>query len=100
MKVSELKTVCKVISKVYVVENGYNTVIAEVIENCGCGFTDLIRIKPNYEKELNVIAKCMDICDISANLMEKNIQRIDECINRGYLIYNPDIAIVVDGIIE
>lgn len=99
MKVSELKTVCKVISKVYTVVNGYNTVVAEVVENCGCGFDYLIRIHPDYKQELNIIAKCIDICNVSANLMEKNIQVIEDCINRGYLIHNPEIAIVIDEII-
>lgn len=97
MMVRDMKYVSKVVSKLYAVENGSNVVVAEVIENPGCGFDYLIRIIPEYKENVEVFNKCLDICNIS---VVGEIRRfIEESINRGYIIRHEEIAFIIDEII-
>lgn len=98
MMIKEMDYVSKVVSKVYAIVNGYNTVVAEVIENCGCGFDYLIRIKPQYKNALPIFAKCMELCGIQ----EINIdyEYLKMSYDREYLYKHENIALVVDEIIE
>jgi hypothetical protein len=97
MMVKEMKYVSKIVSKIYAVVNGYNTVVAEVIKGCGCGFDYLIRIKPEYKYELNIFSECIKLCDITAFDVSRDI--IDKSINDGYLYRNENIAFIADDII-
>ena len=89
--------ISKVVSKLYAVENGSNVVVAEVIENPGCGFDYLVRIKPKNKYDLNVFAKVIELCGLSS--FDVSTDMIDKSINDGYLYKNENIAFIVDEII-
>ena len=88
----------KVISKIYKVVENRNKCVAEVVEDCGCGFDYLIRIIPEYKYDKEVFNKCLDICNIAIIGLDKNF--IEVCIERGYLIRHENIALVIDNVIE
>lgn len=98
MMIKEMDYVNKVVSKIYAIVNGSNTLVAEVVENPGCGFDFLIRIKPQYKKALPIFAKCMELCGIH----EINIdyEYLKMSYDREYLYKHENIALMVDEIIE
>jgi hypothetical protein len=89
--------ISKVVSKLYAVENGSNVVVAEVIENPGCGFDYLVRVKPKYKYNLNVFVKIIELCGLP--YFDVSMEVIDKSINDGYLYKNENIAFIVDEII-
>ena len=97
MIVKDMKYVSKVISKLYAVENGSNVVVAEVIENPGCGFDYLVRIKPEYKYELNIFSECLKLCGLSNISISKDF--IEKSIEREFVYCNEDIALVIDEIV-
>lgn len=100
MMIKEMDCVSKVISKVYAIVDGYNTVVAEVVENCGCGFDYLIRIKPQYKNALPIFAKCMELCNIPDNEINIDYEYLKMSYDREYLYKHENIALMVDEIIE
>lgn len=84
-------------SKMSIWKDGKKEYVAEVIENCGCGFDYLIRIKPEYKDSLALFNKCLDFCNIAIIGINENF--IEESISRGYIIGHEEIAFIVDDII-
>lgn len=96
--------VAKTITKLYVVENNKNTVCAEIVNGCGCGFESLIRIRPKYQNDRDIFAKCMFHAGIKWDAVLHNIQThenyMEESYKRGYLWGYEQYAIVTDEIID
>jgi len=88
----------RVESKIFVTENNSKTAVAEVIEGCGCGFTHLIRIHPDYKQDEEVFRKCLKLCNtVNDAYMMKDY--MNGSYEREYLINNPDVAVMIDKII-
>lgn len=100
MTVEEIRGM-KTESKISIWKNGKKEYIAEVIENCGCGFDYLIRINPDYKDSIALFNKCLKMCGVSNFLADVEKSHVDmkNCIDRGYVIGNENIAIVLDKII-
>lgn len=86
-------------SKIYIYKNCEKVVVAEVVSNCGCGFNCLIRIHPDYKHSLPIFATCMELCNIPMNEINIDKQYVEKCYDRGYLIQDESIAVVLDKII-
>lgn len=87
----------RVESKIFVTENNSKTAVAEVIEGCGCGFTHLIRIHPDYKQDIDIFKKCLQLCDnVVSGVTEEFLK---ESIEREYVRTNENIAVVIDKII-
>lgn len=97
MMIREMDYINKVVSKLYAIVNGYNVIVAEVIENCGCGFDYLIRICPKYQTALPIFAKCMEMCKVQEDIIDYNY--IKDSIERGYLRTHENIALIIDEVI-
>jgi hypothetical protein len=96
MMIKEMDYINKVVSKLYAVVNGCNVIVAEVIENCGCGFDYLIRICPEYQTALPIFAKCMEMCKVQEDIDYKYVK---DSIEKGYLKSHEEIALIIDEVI-
>lgn len=96
MTVEEIRNM-KTESKISIWKNGRKEYVAEVVENCGCGFDYLIRVNPDYKDSLALFNKCLEICNIAIAGMNENF--IEESIKRGYVLNHENIAVVLDKII-
>ena len=90
--------ISKVVSKVYAVVDDKQEVVAEVIENPGCGFDYLIRIDGRFKKALDIWLKCLQLCNISVVGLDNSI--IEKSINDGYYYTHEEIAVIVDEVIQ
>ena len=97
--------VAKAVTKIYVVENNKNTVCAEVVNGCGCGFDALIRIKPKYRDEPDVFAQCIKYSPVSLKDITNKVfisyfrDYMEECYKRECLYGFENIALLFDDII-
>lgn len=100
MTVEEFRNM-KTESKISIWKSGRKEYVAEVVENCGCGFDYLIRINPDYKDSVALFGKCLKMCGVNNFLtdIEKADADMENCIDRGYIIGNENIAIVLDKII-
>ena len=96
MTVEEIRNM-KTESKISIWKNGKKEYVAEVIENCGCGFDYLIRVNPEYKDSLVLFNKCLEICNIAIAGMNDNF--IEESIKRGYVLNHENVALIIDKII-
>ncbi len=88
----------KVVSKVYanIEGEGMNVLVAEVIENPGCGFDYLIRIDEKYKTALPIFAKCMELCKINRDI---DYTYVNASIVDGYLYGHENVALIIDKVI-
>ena len=96
MTVEEIRGM-KTESKISIWKNGRKEYVAEVIENCGCGFDYLIRINPDNKDSIALFKKCLNLCGLSNVSVSKDF--MENSFERGYVYCNENIAIVLDKII-
>lgn len=87
----------KVVSKVYanIEGEGMNVLVAEVIENPGCGFDYLIRIDEKYKSALPIFEKCMQLCKINQDI---GYGYVIESIKRECLYRHENVALIIDKV--
>lgn len=87
----------KTITKIYVWENDTNKAVAEVIENCGCGFEWLIRVNEEHKHDLVIINKCLSV--LHTVVVGIDEEKINEWIEKGYITNHETMAFIVDEVI-
>ena len=87
----------KTITKIYVWENDTSKAVAEVIENCGCGFEWLIRVNEEHKHDLVIINKCLAVLHTVVVGIDK--EKINEWIENGYVTNHETMAFIVDEVI-
>lgn len=87
----------KVITKIYDEKNSQKA-IAEIVENCGCGFKYLIRIDETEKYNSDLFTQCMFYTHRQlAGSITKDY--LEKCYDRGYWIFDESIAIICDTVI-
>jgi hypothetical protein len=89
--------ISKTITKIYVWENDTNKAVAEVIENCGCGFDWLIRVNEEHKHDLVIINKCLSV--LHTVVVGIDEAKINEWIEKGYVTNHETMAFIVDEVI-
>lgn len=89
--------ISKTITKIYVVEDNTQKAVAEVIENCGCGFEWLIRVNPDYKYDKTIINKCLAV--LHTVVVEWNEESVNKWIENGYVNNHETMAFIVDEVI-